>query len=121
MKEYSIGQNTVVAIKVPEESWGYDYSEKYNQIRYWERGLIGDSTGYKDLPPGNWTLLGKASSITEQQAKGLVERSFYMGIGEIYKAYDKPKADWYFTSLESFNSWLTANGIDKDDLILKKE
>ncbi len=124
MKEYTLGENTILVVKVPEDSSDFRVNnDRHGNYLDFETILHEDDSGTYDLidlPPGNWTLLGKASSITEQQAKGLVEYKSIDKYGQLYYSYEY--RDWMNISpLESFHSWLTVNGIDKDSVILKKE
>ena len=126
MKEYNIGQNTILVVEVPEDTVHAEMFDKESSplavliYRKDPQGLFnpGIPQPIWPIPEGKWEVLGKASSITEQQAKGLVE-----GYGNgMYYDYRLPfmfgRKD---TPIESFSSWLTANGIDKDSVILKKE
>ena len=66
---------------------------------------------YKDfyLPPGNWEIIGLYPGITEEQAKGIVDKvsnEFYVG----YKDYRKEISAFHSAS-ESFASLLEANRI----------
>ena len=88
--------------------------------------LIGDRQKIRTrnesmpLPQGNWQLIGKLSEVSEEVAKGLVERCDCEGPCIDYKDYSK---HWSCdTAIESLTSIATHLGMELTDNIylLKK-
>ncbi len=74
------------------------------------------------LPPGNWQILGLSNSITEEQAKGIVEIKEHHGYMPIYRDYEKEgqitkgngftsEIVGYDNALQSFHSLLASHSI----------
>lgn len=75
-----------------------------------------------DLPPGNWSIVGKASELSEQQASELVERHEYIHDNNAcyYHNYDLPFG--LPTAKESLSSLLSSLGMGEGNtLILKRQ
>ena len=81
------------------------------------------------LPPGNWQIVARASEITEEQAKGIVER-FKSSWGTFYyPEYPLEKTQGarrtkpgYDTAIESLHSLIRSHGMEVNEcLILKKD
>lgn len=128
MKEYKLGENTILVVKVPEGAYDFGwiadtFTCKLPGQKPGTNKWLVEADEYMQKIVGAWECLGRASSITEQQAKGLVEEI----INGFYKDYDESNI-WDLsgfegkdTALQSFSSWLTANGIDRESVLLKKE
>jgi hypothetical protein len=69
------------------------------------------------LPPGNWEFIATTATLTEAQARELVEGSEPYKRIWIYKDYLNGKA--LYSALESFASLLAANGLVGHYAILK--
>ena len=76
------------------------------------------------LPPGNWQLLGRASEITEEQSKEIVEvhvnsngkgfKHYWQNRGFVPRGFNSI----HKTALSSFRSWCTLHGVKEGDLII---
>lgn len=107
--------NNHAAITVPEgaHSFSLHTTERHNpQIRFY---IPGDAIFHvRQLHPGNYTIVGPASEITEEQAGEIVESV----APTVCKDYMSSKyCDNY---LESFRSLLTSLSLDKNVLIIKQ-
>lgn len=64
------------------------------------------------LPPGSWSLLGKASELTEEQIYDLIE-----SMDGFFKDYCTHQFD-LISSKNSYASFLTFHGIKENDILL---
>lgn len=80
---------------------------------------LSDMRGYgeESLPPGYWSLLGKASELTEEQAEILVEESARQGSHVLFVDYVND-GDFLRTASESLKSFLTFHDIKENDILL---
>lgn len=69
-----------------------------------------------DLPAGQYSILGWSDEISEEQAQKLFRRRPILG--HDYFAY-KELANVYYTALECLASFLTANNIERELLLIK--
>ena len=114
--------NRRVGIVTDVLSDAHSFCVEKDKLSYRQPNNLGAWPIKKDLPPGNWQPLGRASEITEEQAKEIVdfiEMAAY-GIDDHeggYLCYER--GYWYHKSaLESFRSWCTLHGVKEGDIIL---
>jgi hypothetical protein len=104
--------NNVYAVEVPEGADNIRVSQLIGTPK-----LFADIPGYlyaAKLPPGSWKLIGTIKEVTEDVAKGIVERTHAGGFGrsgEEFKNYIKP-SPVCFTALDSLNSLLASKNLD---------
>ena len=103
-----------------------DFRVELNHVIYDCRKDVFDSRGvtFTELPKGEWELVCLASEMTEEVAKGLVEKNKYGHDG--WKTYTEKSGLMYWESsaLESFRSLMEANEMDltkSDYVILKRK
>jgi len=67
------------------------------------------------LPEGSWQLYGKASELTEEQWRTIVESDYFDGIGTMYANYEIERIFTFgktkHRATESGSSLLSANGV----------
>jgi len=119
-----VEHNGYLLQEVPGGAYGFEVYMVYlkKRLAWWENGLIGSSQEACDLPKANWQIISKASEITEEQAKGIVERDYFDGIGYQYANYNIERK-WTFglrknTALESFHSLLKSKGMKPSETII---
>jgi len=68
------------------------------------------------LPEGSWQLYGKASELTEEQWRTIVESDYFDGIGTMYANYEIERIFTFgktkHRATESGSSLLSANGVN---------
>lgn len=113
--------------KVPEGAKGLHVFNDGEPYLFYRTGV---KTFRYYLPPGNWQILARADSVTEEQARGIVdwyEEDTEDEIGYsgeiIYPDYTKPNESLTltckYTALESFHSLLAVNNLTGNELCLK--
>jgi hypothetical protein len=67
-----------IAFQIPKNAYGFRIDTGGYVCMKWEEDRVKDPLAeYYDeetLPPGQWSLLGKASELTEEQWRGIVDR-----------------------------------------------
>jgi hypothetical protein len=106
-----------IAVDVPENSHGFKLAY-YSGVTYlWY--LVPPLRGYssKELPEGDWQILGKASELTEEQAAGVVKKDedgYWINYN--WKSWHSNSTE--DTALESFQSLLASKNIDPLKVII---
>lgn len=105
-------------LPIPEDAHGIDINKYANgsELNYWLISGDKETLIVIDLPPGNWQLICTTKEVTEEQAKGIVEREE----GE-FKDYECDEAVYMYAA-NSLRSLLTSKGLDpnKNYLLIKK-
>lgn len=79
----TINGQTLELVEVPEGAYGFwmlERTELNPAVAWYDPGKEFDGMAYsagKPLPPGNYTLLGLASNLSEHQWMGLVEHDLF--------------------------------------------
>lgn len=71
------------------------------------------------MPPDNYKEIGWSDELTEEQAKGLVQKDEFIIKQTFYMDYQNRKK-WLTDALESWHSFLSANNITERKYILVK-
>ena len=106
----------VYAVEVPEGATGFEIDNPLSP---------GDLVYYKGepciynfrkitLPPGSWQLIGTTKEVTEDVAKGIVER-VDMGFKDVYLSYAKGGSFDFDTALDSLRSLLASKNLDTNN------
>lgn len=112
--------NNHFAVQVPEGATQIIISPTHSTIQWKEKGF--ENKPYWDikiLPPGSYTIVGLADSITEEQAGEIVEQ-IKDEYGFAWVDY-KHRYNVHNTALESFRSLLSSLSLPPETtLIIKK-
>ena len=123
MIQFKEGARTYLLVELPDGAKDLSLVTNQSTVPYSQSLNYEDPISFRgyrnycgvDLPQGNWTLHGKVKELTEEQAKGLVER---VTVND-WKNYTDPSQymDRSFKStLESLASLLRKNGHDIDQV-----
>lgn len=120
-----------IAVEVPEGSWNFQLYEELltkciGYLHSFKEGKAKQSFIY--IPAGNWEILGRPASITEEQAKGIIEQldnKFQIRYQDYYLK-EKTKYTWekelkkmgFVKALSSFESLLTSKNVPKESVII---
>ena len=121
--------NGHIAVVTPEGSIDFEIYDKETlqmAVMCYKRIKMGDSTIKVPtpviIPPGSYTIIGRASELTEEQAKEVVEKED-KGFMYWYLDYDSPFNFCTLRSaIESISSFCRSIGAEPENvLILKSE
>lgn len=120
MKQLTTSKASILAVEVPEDIDAEYFSGKtFTDFMFISDGR---TERHLTLPKANWQILGRASELTEEQAKGIVDKVIMKFLPkdkgyEGYRDYENTQAGFY-KALQSWNSLCTKEGIQPTDLIL---
>lgn len=115
--------DTTIAVTIPPEGninnsylWG-----SYNQywVRYTDMPKPGKIRANEiKLPPGQWEILGRPLSITEDQWKGIVDSK--LDGRELWQSYENTYTAFH-NATESGMSWIKSKSLDPLNIIILKK
>lgn len=114
---FTLNNKELLLVELPEGAKDidihYNSDLKIHQL-FWRAEFMGmkDVGALRDLPDGEWKLIGKLPEVTEEQYHELVHFFIYedeIAKENIYRDYSE--LGFYDTAKESFFSALTASGI----------
>lgn len=134
MTTKTLNGKTILVVEVPEDAHNFEVYENNVDGGYcimFLRGVPDYACQYTgNLPEGQWSILGRAGEIWEEQARGLVSKVYqyennngelvrkeFLGFQDYEERFTCPS---YKTAIESFQSWLKAEGIKETDLLIIK-
>lgn len=118
MKTVSLSTGEWLLVEVPEDSLTVDWNITGKWI------YLSPLSFRIEIPPGQYSIVGIAKDLTEEQWKGIVEQygdgyEHYMSDDQYEKS---DRIDLLATATLSGLSLLSSNGFEKDTcLILRKE
>jgi hypothetical protein len=119
MNKQHINENngkTFLLVEVLESGHDFNVLNHLSLLEY-DKNRFSTCTSEEDLPGGNWQIIGKASELSEGQAKEMVEKHH---ISPNYKHYEFRVIALY-TAIESLNSLLRSLSMSPSTtLILQK-
>lgn len=121
MTSYKLNENEILAVKVPKDASDIQLHkiggiDEYCITYFTEKPFAGTERVYLP-PPGSYSILGRGMDLKEEQWRRLVEYS--KGSTDSWKDYEHPSfVHWRSTA--SGLSWLKANGIDENYLLIIK-
>lgn len=132
---HTLNGNEVLAVKVPDDASDIQLHkiggiDEYCITYFTEKPFAGTERVYLP-PPGSYSILGRGRDLKEEQWQGLVESDWWYdgpkedhGLGKVtfYREYPKELEDsCLLSATESGLSWLKANGIDENYLLIIKK
>lgn len=122
MQRYELNGKAILLVPIPETvgprfstliPGKYGYSIAFSTLKK-RSGKLGYFGPKIPLPEGEWRFVGATDTITEAQVAEIVESS-----GNGYEDYMNEFTRFTLhTALDSFRSWLTANGITGNHALL---
>lgn len=119
MREIQLPSGKYLLVEVPERTTAKQFFIHYDRV--WVDSTYPKDYFSKRMPTGQWAIVGKASELTEQQWKGIVDRGFYEGNFCGYPSYEL-KQFFYSYAAESGQSLIKSHSMKSETtLILKAE
>lgn len=105
-----------IAVEVPEGAHTFSIGFATGRLCYSPKGSA-INTIYTDLPPGNWSILGRPNELSEEQWKKVVtaEKTFgYPSYGQIPNG----SYQWFAKPSESGQSLLKSKNVNPESVII---
>lgn len=122
------GTVDILLVDLPEDAQDFQlFNGNHNTFLLYRpskaQGFLPRNRQKIEIPFGDYKIIGWSDSLTEEQAKGLVEKDqrgykhYWKDNGFVPRGFNHR----YKAALESFRSFLTANNIEPEDLLLIKK
>jgi hypothetical protein len=122
-----------IAVTTPEDIKSFDIWEATMSLRGYKKGreYLGAGSNVIELPPGNWSILGLSTQLSEDEFEKVVREKFWIGgFGWMYTNYTDEvtlaneiwkRTGPFKTAAESATTLLKSKGITSPVLILIKK
>lgn len=121
---HTLNGKEILAVKVPDDATNFWINNigciRYSQMQGKISSVIEPAQIGEYLEKDKWSILGRGRDLTEEQWRGLVGGPPYASYEEQNICAEDYKGLWVQTATASGLSWLKANGIDENYLLIIK-
>jgi hypothetical protein len=119
MKQIKLPTGEYLLVEVPEDAKQFQVLNEYNVLWYQMPIIRGKSS--KELPSGQWEIIGRASELTEDHWDEIVENKWDdYADGMWWKIYDSDQDEWGMCPTESGLSLIKSHSMNPSTTLILK-